>query len=386
MVTEQTITNRVQTIGNLQGKMCQIEHRANLLRQQWRKPDLAIAGGYHFGNLGDIALGSAVKRQADKLGKNSALQTIYNLPQWPKSPSLIVGGGAVAYSEPMRLLRQTYGDRPSKVAILGVDFNEPDAIRESREFLSQVALITCRSSTQAASLRETLQREDVHWHYDLCFSYFDDPLFRAAEREPVFGLNTVAFFLQKDKNRFRPGSQFLKEVKEFSPDLIPHLDTLGERYGALTREVVKAAQGAGFRVVHFPFTPADDVFARTVLNDLNVTFRPYSPHVRAVVPAIGRCQRFFTTRFHSLIFSLVTRTPFVAFNYATKCERLLADLDVPASAQVTVRDLFEDPAQVAQKIVCGDTVDVAWARIEENGAQVSEWIRRAIRQVTHESA
>ncbi|MFN9710778.1 MAG: hypothetical protein ACK55K_05155, partial [Bacteroidota bacterium] len=65
-------------------------------RQQLSIPDVAVIGGYHGVNLGDMALGASVKRQLQNRNITSGLQTIYNLEKWKWPPTnfAILGGGA----------------------------------------------------------------------------------------------------------------------------------------------------------------------------------------------------------------------------------------------------------------------------------------------------
>lgn len=382
MKSELPIPASARLVGRLEGARCRLEHRYNLMQQRFKKPALGIAGGYHYGNLGDMALGHAVKRQATRLQVSSELQTVYNLSQWPKVPSVVVGGGAVAYRGPMEQLRRNYGHIPERVAILGVDFNEPAAVEASRDFLSKVNMITCRSSTQAEWLKQELGRPDVGWHYDLCFSYFDDAVTQSSGRQPILGINLIPFFYLMKGSSLRPGTGYTEEISRYQPELLPHIDTIGERYRLTVRAIVQEAQKAGLQVVHFPYTPMDDVFARTILGDLNVKFRPYLSNPQATFTAMRQCQRFFTTRFHSLIFAMLTETPLVAFTYATKCERLLADMEMPEESKIAILDLLGDPAALAEKVVHGPAATVPRARLEAVGGEVAATIQRAVQQTT----
>ena len=379
------ISRATRLIEQRRGLSGQLAHRRRFFAQKLRAPKLAVAGGYHFGNLGDMALGEAVRRQLAQLGLPSELQTIYNLSRWPKADALIVGGGAVAYAGPMRVLRETYADRPERVAILGVDFNDPIAVEQSREFLTRAALISVRSASGAQRLRETLGRDDIESHPDLAFSYFDFPFDDAspqdAARAPIFGINAVPFFMVRRGDSFVPGSGFLDEIKRYQPELLPHIDTLGERYSALIRQVARGARAAGFRVIHLPFTPVDESFARSVLGDLEVDFRPYTPHPLTRLNEVRSCQRIFTSRFHSLIFALVTRTPFASFAYATKCDRLLDDLEVAPERRLSVAELLGDTDALARRAVEGPTPQIAWPTVEAMGREAAAAIERAAKKI-----
>jgi hypothetical protein len=316
------------------GIACRIAHRSRMAGQMLQRPDLGIAGGYHCGNLGDMALGEAVRLQALKHFRKPELQTIYDLHRWPRAPSLVVGGGAVAYAEPLAAIAELYRDTPERVALLGVDFNDPEALERHKDFYARVHWIGCRSSSQAEMLRAMLPGASVNWTYDLVFSLVETAQARQAamtpfmHREKIFGFNMVPFFVKRAGARFVPGTSYAKELQRDRPDLVGRVDDLAGAYVDWMRKAVREMQDAGYRVMHVPFTPQDDSYARSCLRGLDVEYRRYQHAPLTVLEALGRCRFFLTSRYHSLIFSLITATPVVAFEYASKCSRLLDDLNI----------------------------------------------------------
>lgn len=375
------IPKRVSLAADRRAKLAQIEHRMRWGTQQIFRPDIAVVGGYHHGNLGDMAMGYAVARRIKANSADCALQTIYNLDRWPTAKRAIVGGGAVGYSECLRQLAARYGNDPERVAILGVDFNDPEALDKHAEFLKRVAFITCRSARQASNLTRVLGRTDVTWHPDLCFSLYEPPnedIQARNSRRPIFGINCVPLFLKKSGQRFVPGTSYMSEISRESPDLLPHIETLGLVYSELVRNVCLQAQRVGFSVLHIPFTPLDDMFARAVLTSGGITFVPYTSSVRSVLSSIAQCQQFFTTRFHSLVLSLLRRCAIIPFCYASKCDRLLEDLGIAGESVIRLTDLLQGTSAIVKRVMGGQGITLPTQALRPVSDRVTATIDAAL--------
>lgn len=334
---------------------CRIAHRSRLIAQALGGIDLGIAGGYHCGNLGDMALGEAVRLHGVNHFRKPGLQTIYDLHRWPRAKSLVVGGGAVAYAGPLAAIALLYRDTPERVAMFGVDFNDPEALERHKNFYSRVRWLGCRSSRQAEMLRNILPGASIDWTYDLVFSLARTPQARNAasipssRREKVFGINMVPFFVKRNGSQFVPGTNYARELQRERPDMVARVDDLAAAYPLWMRHAVQEMLNAGYRVVHFPFTPTDDSYARSCLQGLDISFRRYDHSPLPVLQALGRCRFFLSSRYHSLIFSLITATPLVAFEYASKCSRLLDDLGGGQPSRRNWNDLLgEQPPAIVE--------------------------------------
>lgn len=378
------IPMRVSLAAERRAKLAQIQHRVRWGTQQIFRPDIGVIGGYHHGNLGDMAMGYAVACRIKAKSGACALQTIYNLDRWPAAKRAIVGGGAVGYSECLRQLAARYGDKPERVAILGVDFNDPEALARHAEFLNRVAFITCRSARQAANVAQVLGREDVLWHPDLCFSLYKPPAENAAasDERPTFGINCVPLFLKRSGQTFVPGTSYLNEIRRENPDLVQHIDKLGLLYSELVRSVCITAKRTGFRVLHVPFTPLDDMFARAVLSDAEVEFVPYTSSVPSVLSSIVQCRQFFTTRFHSLVLSLLKHCAIIPFCYASKCDRLLEDLGVANESVIRVTDLLHGTDAIVERVMASQGTRLSTPTIKSASDRATAAIDAAIEAIT----
>lgn len=366
-------------------KLSQLKHRLRWGRQQISRPDVGIIGGYHHGNLGDMAMGYAVARRIASKKYSWGLQTVYNLERWPSTRAAIVGGGAVGYSACLQQLAEKYGRTPQRTAILGVDFNDPSALRPHAAFLKNVALITCRSANQATSLAEALERVDISWHPDLCFSLYDhtdEKLSSTRDSEHILGINCVPLFLKKSGRRFVPGTNYLDEMKRETSGLIRHIDKLSVLYSELVCRICAQAKRAGLRIRHIPFTPIDDMFARVALQGLGVEFLPYTSNVSTVLARVGQCHQFFTTRFHSLVFSLLKHCVVTPFCYASKCDRLLQDFGISNASIIRLPDLLEPLNAIVERVIEGQGLRVPASEIKVARDRVSQVVDTTIETVT----
>jgi polysaccharide pyruvyl transferase WcaK-like protein len=149
----------------------------------------------------------------------------------------------------------------------------------------------------------------------------------------------------------------------------------------LLRSVCQKAIRAGFRVRHFPFTPEDNLYARIVLSGLQVEFLPYSVNINAVMSRMRCCERFFTSRFHSLVFSFLQSCEILPFCYAPKSFELLEDLHITHPSIFGIEHLFEDSEELADRIFDTPGLRVAQEVVAEACRTVTSVVDSAIGQV-----
>ena len=330
----------------------QYKHRLSCMSQWFSNPEFGVIGGYHYGNAGDIALGESLVNCLADLGQTAKLQTIYNLSHWPKTKYAMLGGGAITYENVFYQVYERYKKHPENLAILGVDMQGAEALGQYSDFLKDVPYISCRSSNQVEMLRSKLNREDVVYHQDLCVSRFDEnSLIRSSPRSKVLGVNMVPHFMCKDKDsRFVPGVRDLASLKSSFPELLPHVDKLGELYVRFFRRICEHFQSQGYEIQHLPFTPQDDLFARSALAGLKVDFKPYTTKIDQMLELVRGSSVFLCTRFHSLVFASITQTPMIPFLYAEKCRRYAMDMDLEKRGLVTIHDLLEAFESTCERI------------------------------------
>jgi hypothetical protein len=270
------------------------------------------------------------------------------------------------------------------VAILGVDFNDEQAVVDHRYFLRRVSLISCRSADQAAAVGALLRQGAVLHHADLVFAYPGgiSPNNGATRRERILGVNCALFFWKKAGDQYEPGTDWEPEVRRRSPHLVSVITELGPKYIAAFSALLKRAREEGWQVWHLPFSPEDDRFARHFFGALVDKYWPYSPNPRRMLLLMRHCERILPTRFHSLVMALITQTPVLPFCYAEKSQHVFNSLGVPEVRKITSADLLGGAGVLLE--VWNHPVTVPLERLEEAAKKVQATLELALARVRHE--
>ena len=334
-----------------------IRHRLRCLRQILHPPSLAVIGGYHYGNLGDMALGASVLEQLHVIGQqNAALQTIYNLSKWPHARRAILGGGAIGYRDTMAGIINRYGAAAGDVGVLGVDFNEKSYPEDVLEFLRGAAWISCRSRLQAERLSCLTGRNDISDHPDIAFALEKDfCAARRAERilpqcgQKILAINAVAIYGEMKRGRLVVGEAFRGE----RPEIYSSFDTLHHRYAEFLRSIAQRYASQGWRIVTVSFSPSDEAYARLVLGG-NAEHRPYDPNPRRMLGFLSNCGMITATRFHATIFGIKLGLPLLPFAYATKNELLLRQSGITEESYSTPATLLSGKCTPDEPLTFGE--------------------------------
>ncbi len=314
----------------------QIAHFARRVYQGMHKPDVAIIGGYHGVNAGDLALGHSVKQQLDARGIVSGFQTIYNLNKWnwPVAKYAIIGGGAVGYNNLVEVIAARYKKQADKVAFLGVDFNEDNYSETSVSFLKQVKWISCRSKTQAQKLALITERKDITWHPDIAFSLFNNqPRFskKRLDKRNKLIVNIVPLYGKIQGNKIIPVNQYSKE----RPELYASWEKMQKGYADFICSLVQHALHQGFVVETLPFTPMDGAASKIILDGLTVKHNDYTSNIYRIYNKIKQADSILATRYHATIFSIKAGLNVMPFAYAKKNEMLLEEIGIDKSKYLT---------------------------------------------------
>lgn len=300
--------------------------------QYLNRPDLAVIGGYHGGNLGDMALGGVVATAARKLNRRPGLQMIYNLQKWPAIHPAIVGGGAVTFPDLLERLKSRYRTRPESLAILGVDIEDFEVIARLAPFLKSIAYFSTRSKRQADQANEILGENVVRHHPDIVFSMKPDDLPR-RETSSGFAINVSPRFHTANPDALAKDKPLPSPVK---------FSILAKAYEKFCRQACEVALDCGQTVDHIAFTPTDEIIARKILSGLPVNHISYSPSPHGVLTTMAGYSFIVPCRYHSTIYSLIQGRPCLPFAYTDKCVRLFEELDFPDDRYVSVADLLDE--------------------------------------------
>lgn len=190
------------------------------LGKQWvSHTEVVIIGGYHGGNLGDIALGMSVKEILDINNISSGLQTIYTLDKlpWKKIKYGIIGGGSVGYIDSLLRVSTRYENNFENISLLGVDY-PLDKYTDTGvlKLLNSAKLLSCRSEEQNRKLTSITNRNDIITHPDLAFSYQKElsAMKRNSKKEKILLVNVLPLYGKFENGKLKPIDNYRKERPE----------------------------------------------------------------------------------------------------------------------------------------------------------------------------
>lgn len=338
----------------------QIGHLGRYFKQKVELPNFAIIGGYHGGNLGDMALGRAVSEVLNGRGIKNGLQTIYNLEKWPKTPFAIVGGGAVGYSDSLDKVYDRYKANFSKLGFLGVDFNEPTYADNILEMLSKAAFVSCRSEMQAEKIKAISGRKNIYSHPDIAFSLLPEHCEQARnfnlKRQKKIYVNIVPLYGSIKDGNIIPNLNYKNE----RPELYEDFNSMHSNYQISVRESLQKAIGDGYKIEFLAFTPQDLEYGKIVLKGLNVEFLPYHSDPYKMLKIVSTGEGFICTRYHATIFGIKAGVKIQPIAYAKKNELMLMELGINSNDYISTTDLAKGENILPEGFICDDDVVVKW--------------------------
>lgn len=308
----------------------QMIHRLRYISQHLKAPSCGIVGGYHLGNLGDMALGEAISNSCRLAGISHGLQTLYNLERWKSTHSVIVGGGAV--TQRINLKRAVDRVPASRLALCGVDIEDWDALNDYADRLIKISYFSVRSTAQATRARN-LGLKEVVYHPDNVFSLRS---YISKTKLSTTRVNRRLIF------NISPRFHHASPDSTCDDDNLAHpvpFSVLRDNYTYLLRSLAARCVDEGYDIEHIPFTPSDHHIASVILSGFPVRLRPYSPNPAKVISALGDDAVWIASRYHSLIFSILGLHPVIPIAYADKSFRLLRDLQINQDSIVDLRCL-----------------------------------------------
>ena len=117
-----------------------------------------------------------------------------------------------------------------------------------------------------------------------------------------------------------------ENYKTERPELYENFQQMHASYKAFIRGNVEMALSDGYTVESIPFTPADDTFAKMILEGLPVTFNAYHSNPSRMIRKMAKADWVIATRFHATIFTLKLGMKISPIAYAIKNELMLQSL------------------------------------------------------------
>lgn len=320
----------------------QIKHISRFASQKLISPTVGIVGGYHGANLGDMALGYAVKARLKEKGVSSGLQTIYNLEKWPSTKFAIIGGGAVGYIDSLIRVYNKYKGAFSQIAFLGVDFNDEEYPDFLVEMFKAVPFLSCRSEEQAVKMKAITGRKDILFHPDIAYSLIQDycrtiRTVAAANREKILLVNALPLYGYVKDGRVLPTNKYRDE----RPELYKHFEAMHANYMEFLRNEVESALKQGYAIHYLSFAPLDEKYGRLALDGLPVHYQPYHDDPFKMIRYMSSGAKAITTRYHATIFAIKLGIELSPIAYAKKNEFMLQSLGFLPEDYISVNALAE---------------------------------------------
>lgn len=303
----------------------------------FRSFDYAYNGAFITSNtnIGDRAIAKSFAHQVKQQGR-----TVKRFPtriEKTRSKVHVIGGGSILRdcgasvdSKKISLLenRLNWVTQNERGAIIGAGvpgFKEEQSKKIAESKLSDVELITVRDE----------------WSYNNIKKYCDTQVYLTAC--PVFLLNDPDMETHEYTGvNFRPWPNYSSEVMSyhFEFDNID-VDLAKEKYIENANRICDRIDDAKF----IPFSDKDEDFAK---DNLDLDVFPYVPSVEKTLQRVSQANNMVSTRYHSLIFSAITKTPVLPIAYQPKVSELAKRLDVPFyyPHDSNIQVAFEEPSNV----------------------------------------
>lgn len=315
-------------------------HKKKWLSHFFNKSTVAITGGYHYGNLGDIALGCSIKEILEERNIKSELQTIYNLKYWLEREFAIVGGGAIGYENSLLEIIKRHGGNYKKVAFLGVDFNSSFYSDESINLINKAAFVSTRSKSQAERLKEITGRKNIYSQPDLAFSFqrnhFEQVRHNTNYQPKKLFVNVLPLYALFNNGTVTP----LNVYKTERPEIFENFLAIHQNYKILVLNAVNKAIQNGVQVFSWSFTPMDEAYAKFLFNGIGVNHLKYNPNPYNLAGMISPMDEVITTRLHATIFALRSGATINPIAYARKNEELLNEMGFSKNDYISADDLI----------------------------------------------
>ena len=324
-------------------KKYQVVYGLKLLKQFLTRPEIGIIGGYHGGNVGDLALGQAVKDFLSSKGiVRSDLQTIHNFQIYPKAKKYIIGGGALLDNEKLDNIRNRV--RPMDLTVIGCEFSNAHTVtnelsKTNLKFLQSISYFSLRNSSQYNQYEHLLS--NLASHPDIVFGWQFLERLRLERSQTTSGKVGISVILGCGKDY----DGALKQNERSSEDEVK----INSFTRTFFRQKVQKALQEGKEVHHYPFAHKDMDSVRDILEGLPVIHHKYEQNPRILAKEVSTCDYYISSRLHSLIFCLTLGVPTSTFLYARK-NYWLRDDYFPKMNAVGYREVLSNEQDVFGKI------------------------------------
>lgn len=268
---------------------------------------IAVCGSYTTGNIGDRAIGEAILSALSDDGHTNQLYS--HRLKAPSHKYRVLGGGGVIHDRQTDAMKRRLEYVSKGGVALGIGALPPitragaDRISEA---LDTAALITTRDD-RSKNILTDLTETSVSVTSCPAFT-LDPPQLSRSEKTGVnfrpwfeeVPTELESYFGYPDVPLSRAKKEYLNNIRNIIDDVV--------------------------NPVFIPFHYSDYKFAK---KNLNVPVLDYQYSVSQTLRRVASTARMICTRYHSLVFSILTSTPSFAIGYAPKVRDLCERTDIP---------------------------------------------------------
>ena len=326
----------------------------DIVLQHITRTDLSLIGSFHYGNVGDMAIGRAVKDITPEsistgyylLGKNETIRGMY-----PEHRNALVCGGGLGRNKFFERFNSEF--EGTDFSIIGISlWYDLNITHKVEKILEEAEQLTVRNKRD----KEYLSERSIEAKYvpDTAFAL----TFENSTTKNRVGLNVQSGHI----NRY--------DSEEYE-----------KKYKKIFKKVSKNYLNKGVEVVHVPFTKSDELLSEKIFGDMDVKKITYQPDVKKMYKTVSSCKCFIGTRFHSHVFSLKAGVPLFSFRYAPKCEYLFDDLDLDKNYQFDKNDVVNEESEIVEFLSYSDGCVLGSGKISKIESSVASNITSGIESI-----
>lgn len=291
--------------------------------------DVSVQGSYTTGNIGDRAIGEIILKELTSRGFQTE---IFNKGQsWSNADRKILGGGGVIHDwYNTRDLKRRLSFLGKGDVILGVGapgIQSEKARSLVQEKLPELSLITTRDQRSKRVIQSVC---DVNVEVTACPAWLQIP-----SKTPSSGRTGI-----NARPWFHLPPETLSYYFDYGKDI--NTEEAHSKYISNINRICGAVENPTF----IPFTKEDEEFAH---NHLDIDVQDYEFSVKETLHQVNQVDQMVTTRYHSLVFASLCRTPVLPISYAPKVTSLAERLDINSySPHEDIPVKFQNPSNISK--------------------------------------
>lgn len=282
---------------------------AKMYQRSFSDHEIGIFGSYATGNIGDLAIGKALR---DELRSEGYDVEIFSRKIDANCSVRMLGGGDQIHDMSEEKLKMDLGPLREGSMIIGIGAHEildKELQKWAGEKLNSLSLITARDERSRRIIQRYTDTEVIKTSCPAFLHNVPNP----RTRESYTGVS----FKPWNPDYTQDGNTRWEKV-----DTSIHPNESRNRYHLSIRSIIKSVKNP----VMIPFHHFDREFSRKF--EEMETFS-YNYDVEETLARVAGADQMVCTRYHSLVFSILCNIPSIAIAYAPKVAQLAERANIP---------------------------------------------------------